>query len=111
MRRPHVTTDPYFILDLDSEIEVSEIGSLGTPDPSVVDIGEETPEVTQEATREDERPKLKKAKNKISPSTQSRYAHLLTESDEEGTPEELVNEDYLKMFHESHMQYEKENCT
>ena len=76
-------------------------------------MGEETPEVTQEATQEDERPKLKKAKNKISPSTkitghQSKFAHLLVESDEEETPEELVNEEYLNMLHEQHLQYEKE---
>ena len=107
VRRPHVTTDPYFDLGPESEVEASDIGSLGTPDPSVVDISEEIPEVTQEATRDDA-PKLKKAKNKISPSTSSRYAHLFTDSDEEGTPEEQVNEEYLKMLHESHLQYEKE---
>ena len=86
---------------------MSDIGSLGTPDPSVVEVSEEMPEVTQEATR-DEAPKLKKAKNKISPSTKSKFAHLLVESDEEETPEELVNEEYLNMLHERHLQYEKE---
>ena len=99
-RRPAATTDPYFTLDFDSETMASEVLTVHeTPEPSSVDMAE--------ATQEEERPKLKRAKNKISPPTdspahKSKYAHLMVDSDEEETPEEQVDIGFISMLHERH---------
>ena len=76
-----------------------------TPEPSSVDMAE--------ATQEEEPPKLKRAKNKISPpadspARKSKYAHLMVDSDEEETPEEQVDIGFINMLHERHLAREKE---
>ena len=63
--------------------------------------------VAAESSR-DEAPKSKKAKNKISPSTSSKYAHLMTVSEDEDEPDEQINEEYINGLYEAHLQYLRE---
>ena len=57
-------------------------------------VREATPVVNAESIP-DEAPKSKKAKNKASPSTSSRYAHLMitidVEAEDDDEPEEQIN--------------------
>ena len=130
----HATDDPYLVSNppdaVEEQLEISldeleplrrNLSELQTDDEGFFESKPTTesielakvPEVPQEV---EEKPKRKKAKNKITleaePSPrESRYAHLLkSESEEEETPEEQVNLEYLNMLHQCLLDKEKERA-